>query len=515
VEREVELGVGRVARVEASLVPMPGEIRVISVPHGARVEAVAGSWRKSGETPLTLQEAPTEQAVELAVSLRGYRTERREVELAAAEVRTLNFGTLVAEAGAVELRLANDELRGGEGVQVLLDGREMSGRWRAGALTIDGLEAGQRSLEITHRSYRSHRSHFTVSDQQTTRHEVRLEPLPGQLVLSVSGPAAGQWRVEVDDKAATPASGNVLELPAGRELALRVSARGWEDWERKVTLGAAEELTVRAVLEQVRGPMPGQHAEVELPGGVKLELVWIRPGEFVMGSPAGEEGRWNDEGPQTRVRLSKGYWLGKYPVTQGQWQALMGNNPSHFKDSGLNAPVESVSWNEAMEFARRLTEQEHRAGRLPEGYAYTLPSEAQWEYGARAGTTTRYHTGNSESDLARAGWYSANSGRRTHPVGQKAPNAWGLYDVHGNVLEWTRSWSGNHPGGSVTDYEGPSSGSLRVYRGGSWGYTAQGSRSAPRNGDSPGNRYNGLGFRLALSSLGHRARSCAAALFFG
>jgi formylglycine-generating enzyme required for sulfatase activity len=262
-------------------------------------------------------------------------------------------------------------------------------------------------------------------------------------------------------------------------------------------------------------PVPGQNAEVELPGGVKMDLVWIRPGEFVMGSPEritkgwflgigqqivqeGEEGRYGDEGPQTRVRLTRGFWLGKYPVMQGQWRALMENNPSHFTDSGLNAPVEGVSWDEAMEFARHLTEQERRAGRLPEGYVYTLPSEAQWEYACRAGTTTRFNLGDSESDLHRAGWFDGNSGDRTYAVGQKTPNAWGLYDMHGNVWEWTRSyWQGNHPGGSVVDYEGPSSGRGWVGRGGGWGCLARGCRSARRNRWVPGDR--SVGFRLALA----------------
>lgn len=410
-------------------------------------------------------------------------------------------------SGSLELSLENEALRSGEGVKVMLDNREINQPWRNGILKIEGLEVGQRTLQISHNSHHPHSSQLTIRDQQTTRHRVSLDPLPGQLTLQVSGPAAGEWSVEVNGEATTLARGNLLELPAGQAHTIRVSARGWQAWEQSVTLGAAERRTLSPRLEEARGPVAGQNAEVDLPGGVKLDMVWIRPGEFVMGSPDNESGRMADrEGPQTRVRISQGYWLGKYPVTQGQWQALMGNNPSHFK--GSNLPVERVSWNDAMEFCKRLNDQERRAGRLPSGYTYTLPSEGQWEYAARAGTTTRFYTGNSDSDLERAGWFrgnaggswfSGNAGGSTKAVGQKVPNAWGLYDIHGNVWEWTRSWYGNYPGGSVEDYEGPASGSFRVLRGGSWSIPAQGCRSAYRGRYTPGIRYFNLGFRLALA----------------
>jgi formylglycine-generating enzyme required for sulfatase activity len=252
-------------------------------------------------------------------------------------------------------------------------------------------------------------------------------------------------------------------------------------------------------LEDIRDPQPGEALAVGLTNNVKLEMVWIAPGEFVMGSPDNESGRRDDEGPQTRVRLSKGYWLGKYQVTQEQWEALMGNNHSQFIGGGR--PVEYVTWNEAMEFCKRLTEAEHRAGRLPEGYQYTLPTEAQWEYACRAGTTTRFNTGDSDSDLGRAGWYSANSEQSTKHVGGKAPNAWGLYDMHGNVYEWCADWYGSYPGGSVTDPRGPNSGSSRVIRGGSWSDTARGCRSAGRGGWDPSYSLSIMGFRLALSSV--------------
>jgi formylglycine-generating enzyme required for sulfatase activity len=231
---------------------------------------------------------------------------------------------------------------------------------------------------------------------------------------------------------------------------------------------------------------------------IDMELVWIAPGKFTMGSPATEAGRYGSEGPQTEVTLTKGYWLGKYEVTQAEYEAVMGSNPSSFK--GASLPVPMVSWNDAVEFCRKVTERERSAGKLPAGYEYRLPTEAQWEYACRAGTKTRFSGGDSDSHLGDAGWYSGNSGNETHPVGQKQPNAWGLYDMHGNVWEWCSDWSGEHPGGSVVDPVGASSGSNRVIRGGGWDDGAGGCRSARRIWGDPGGRNAALGFRAVLVS---------------
>ena len=216
-----------------------------------------------------------------------------------------------------------------------------------------------------------------------------------------------------------------------------------------------------------------------------MEFLWIPEGTFVMGSPEDEEGRRDNE-LQRAVRISEGFWMGKYEVTQGEWEAVMGSNPSHFDDCGPRCPVESVSWEDAQEFIQKLNERESGSG-----YQYRLPSEAEWEYAARAGTTgARY------GELDEIGWNLANSGAETHPVGMKRANAWGLHDVLGNVWEWTADWYGTYPTGSVTDPGGPSTGSHRVNRGGGWSSSASGVRSAARNYSSPGRRYHSVGFRL-------------------
>ncbi|MBR7143835.1 MAG: SUMF1/EgtB/PvdO family nonheme iron enzyme, partial [Lentisphaeria bacterium] len=241
---------------------------------------------------------------------------------------------------------------------------------------------------------------------------------------------------------------------------------------------------------------------VDLPYGVTLEMVKIKAGSFTMGSPSGEQGRDSNE-VQHRVTLTRNYWLGKFEVTEAQWQAVMGNNPSYYK--GDDRPVVNVSWDAAKEFCNKLNKE--YADKLPSGYKFDLPTEAQWEYACRAGTTTALNNGTnltstdgSCSNLNEVGWYCNNYGSGGHKtVGQKRPNNWGLYDMHGNVWEWCRDWYGSYNGDAV-DPVGPSSGLDRVSRGGSWCGYASVCRSAYRSYSSPSSGFSDyvIGFRLAL-----------------
>ena len=237
--------------------------------------------------------------------------------------------------------------------------------------------------------------------------------------------------------------------------------------------------------------------------------VRIPAGTFTMGSPSSEPGRDSDEGPQHQVTISQAFWLKATEVTQDEWQSVMGSNPSRFSSCGGSCPVEQVSWLQAIDYLNRLSQSEGLQVCYPNGdgsgfvglscTGYRLPTEAEWEYAARAGTTTAYWSGTSESDLARAGWYSGNSGSTTHPVGQKQANAWGLYDVHGNVWEWVHDWYGSYGAGSATNPTGATAGPARVIRGGSWYRGAQYCRSASRSRFRPDNRAFNLGFRSARS----------------
>ncbi len=290
-------------------------------------------------------------------------------------------------------------------------------------------------------------------------------------------------------------------------------------------------------------PDPSKDRTLPLSEKESLVLIWVGPGSFTMGSPPSEPGHDDDETPH-RVTLTTGYWLGKHEVTQGEWEAVMGTTVrQQFEAAGrgtlvgeaANIPIYFVSWEEAMEFCRKLTAREQAAGRLPAGYEYTLPTETQWEYACRAGTSTATSGGDLtySEDLARSpeldalGWYHANcsapdsdqtwSGTWTpkdqgraieisidrgavHPAGRKRANAWGFHDMHGNVWELCLDWYGDYPATSVTDPRGPGSGDKRVKRGGSWGHPAVFCRSANRHTSTPEFQIDVLGFRLALSS---------------
>ncbi len=229
-------------------------------------------------------------------------------------------------------------------------------------------------------------------------------------------------------------------------------------------------------------------------------MAFIPPGTFRMGSPTNEVGRYESEGPQTAVTLSRGFWMAKYEVTQAEYQTVMATNPSWFS-GGLNLPVETVSWSEATAYCAKLTEQERAAGRIRIGNVYRLPTEAEWEYACRGWTSTRFGYGDDPgyTNLTNYAWYTDNANSTTHPVGLKLPNLWGLYDMHGNVWEWCHDWWGAYGGGTAIDPLGPSTGSFHVMRGGYWGNPAALCRSAPRGSSGPDARHAGIGFRTVLA----------------
>ena len=277
-----------------------------------------------------------------------------------------------------------------------------------------------------------------------------------------------------------------IKLNKGR-YRLEVSADGWETKVMWVTLGAGEDKKVTVRLERVSAGVSGKR----LTNSLGMEFEAIPAGSFTMGSPSSEKGRDRDE-RRHRVRLSRGFYMQTTEVTQGQWRAVMGNNPSGFKSCGDDCPVEHVSWRDVQKFISELNRREG-------GKKYRLPTEAEWEYAARAGGGRAYSYGGDKGQFAKYAWFIDNSGGRPHPVARKKANAWGLYDMHGNVWEWCQDWYGGYPSKSVTNPRGPKTGSGRVNRGGSWSSSADGCRSANRFKSHPGRRYGSLGFRLARS----------------
>ena len=287
-----------------------------------------------------------------------------------------------------------------------------------------------------------------------------------------------------------------LALDSAPRLTVQVSARRevkvewadtitgpWVKWsnvvsssERFALLDSSARLPYRFYRAEAKPGPPG--------------YVWIAPGNFMMGSPASEPNRGGDE-LQHEVVLSSGFWLSDHEVTQAEYEEVMGANPSYFK--GSDRPVETVSWNDAMLYCQKLTERERAAGRITAGQAYRLPTEAEWEYAARAGTTgPRYGEYNAIA------WYGANSGSQTRVVKEKVPNAWGLYDMIGNVWEWCSDWYGGYPSESSINPTGPTVGSKRVRRGDAYYSQEKFSRAAQRLSTEPESRSRDVGFRPAL-----------------
>jgi len=285
----------------------------------------------------------------------------------------------------------------------------------------------------------------------------------------------------------------------GKPVVLRRAQGYYERFLELHTKKDAQSYRAEAALESIAreleklrasgGPW-GRTWTLNLGKGVTMKFVRIPAGKFTMGSPKTERNRRKDEGPQRSVTISNPFYMGVTEVTQAQYQAVMGKNPSTFK--GPQHPVEMVSWDEATAFCTALSKKTGRVIRLP--------TEAQWEYACRAGSRTRYSSGNKDGDLGAQAWYIVNSDDKSHPVGRKKPNAWGLYDIHGNVWEWCADWhTDSYANAKTVDPKGPAAGKTRVFRGGSWGSDPHYCRAAVR-GWGPRDRYDNTGFRVVVEA---------------
>ena len=383
---------------------------------------------------------------------------------------------------------------------VFIGGRERG----TTANPLAGIAPGEVEVVLRADGYRERRERVTLeADKETVLALSRLQALPATLTVTANIVGA---EVVVDGAVVgtTTAEADAFEVaPTAQQLEVRRS--GYVPFAQRLSLrpGGSVEVSANLSRFQVAPAAPAAPAAgpiSDATGGCPAGYVRIAPGTFLMGSPESEDGRVNNES-QHRVTITRGYCMKATEVTQGEWQAVMGSNPSGFKSCGANCPVEQVSWDDAVSYANALSRREG----LPECYAgstftgltctgYRLPTEAEWEYAARAGTT-----GSRYANLDSVAWYDANAGAATHPVGQKQPNAWGLYDMLGNVFEWTGDWYGESSG-ATSDPTGAPAGNDRVGRGGSWYGYARYARAARRYAGTPDNRTIYLGFRLARTA---------------
>ena len=307
-------------------------------------------------------------------------------------------------------------------------------------------------------------------------------PIPSDIIAAVT---SGTDTVSQQEQPQQPVQQPVQQQPAHQQEQPPVQP-AQEQMQQPVQQPLQPQVQQQQPAQQpvVQQPEP-ERPQSNLP---EIEMVWVSGGTFTMGATS-EQGSdaLDDEKPAHSVTLS-GYYIGKYEVTQAQWKAVMGNNPSSFK--GDNLPVERVSWNEVQEFIKKLNQMT--------GKSYRLPTEAEWEYAARGGNNSRGYKYSGSNNIGSVAWYYENSGSTTHPVGSKSPNELGIYDMSGNVLEWCQDWYGDYSSSSQRNPQGPASGSYRVFRGGSWYFNARNCRVSIRNYCSPDSRDINLGFRLVL-----------------
>ena len=475
---DVDLKPGVMKFENVALKPAFGSLTIESEPTGAKV-LIGGS--EVGTTPYNNPRYPSGDYL-VSVEKEWYLPQSDQMISVKDGETTKKMFTLSQDFGTLDVQ-SNPV-----GAEVTLDGKKLGttpGSWR-----VPPVQSG--TVEVALAQHRGKSFSITIDRNQTvkiTAEQATLTAKVGSLQVYADPPEPGA-KVFVDGREVGTAPATVSDLIEGsHEVKVETQEKAGT-----TTINIAEGQTaVATVTLESRGASG---------------MVRIPAGTFTMGSPSGESGRDSDETQHT-VTISRSFLLGTTEVTQGQWKAVMGSNPSKFTSCGDDCPVEKVSWNDVVDFCNRLSEKEG----LSSCYSgsgnsvswnqgctgYRLPTEAEWEYAARAGTATRFACGDSDSCLGGMGWYSSNSNSNTHPVAQKQANAWGLYDMHGNVWEWVWDWKADYSSGSVTDPEGPSGGSYRVLRGGSWYYSAQYCRSADRGCNSPGDRYNSLGFRLARS----------------
>jgi len=492
---------GTVSEINAPLLPLPASVSVSSQPAGA---SVVINDIELGLTPLVLDDIiPSDQYL-VVIRLDGYRPIGRRIEVKPGADLIIDFGELVPLSGALHIEVSVQ----GEGapkptalydeLKVILDDVPLSFEDKA----LGFVAVGKHRIRLEHPLYLSQEMTLEVEDRENYALEFALIPRPGQIQLKIPGNL--EARVSIDGEPVSLVEGQV-QIPANEEVEFELRIRNHLTMVRSFKLSPNETFAWEVKPVSIPGPTEGQSWTLPY---FNIPFAWVPSGQYQMGSPLQEHARLPNEGPQTSVRFTHGFWAGVYEVTQREYQEVTGRNPSEFKSAAR--PVESVSWQEAKVFCELLTDFEREAERLPEGYVYRLPIEAEWEYAARAGTSTPYHFGD-EADASmghfrgvyprdRKDGLRAPAGYGTATVGRYQANAYGLFDVHGNVREWTLDrYNGRLDGDSLVDPRPRTEGSRIAVRGGGWEDSAVRVRSAAREEVSPEVTSNALGFRVVLA----------------
>ena len=448
----VELEAGEKKYINITLTEKKARLWVNTEPKNAKVRIPNFQFTQGMELK------PGKYQVE--VSADGYKTEQKWIEIEDGTKKTINFDLIKNARLYVDTKPKDATVRLLHIPAKFVQGME--------------LEPGRYELEVS------------AGNHETKREAVELEAGDRKYIsITLTKVKARLW-VDTEPKNAKVRIPNFqfaqgVKLEPGR-YEVEVSAENYEAKRQEVKLSPGEDKRVLIVLTKAK-------PKKDFTNSIGMKFVLVPAGTFQMGSTKDEQPDRGDDERQHWVTISRPFYLQTTEVTQGQYQRVMRKNPSHFH--GENRPVERVSWDDAQKFIKKLNQMEKTD-------KYRLPTEAEWEYACRAGSTTRFCFGDDEAKLGEYAWYGENSGSKTRPVKQKKPNAWGLFDMHGNVYEWCQDWYGEYPAGPVTDPTGPASGRGRVLRGGSWYFDARCARSALRNYNRyPGFRDCNIGFRVA------------------
>ncbi|MEX0327044.1 MAG: SUMF1/EgtB/PvdO family nonheme iron enzyme [Puniceicoccaceae bacterium] len=486
-------------QVEVSLSqpPRPTELVVNTEPEGAMV-FVDGSL--VGVTPMSVERLDTGRLLKVRIEKEAYRAVFREVRFEPGQQIVLSPDPLELKIGTLRYRIDLSMPNAPELWELMLS---INGETRRAEETESfTLREGGHQVILEHPDFFPLEKRVTVMDREETEVVLTLQPRPVRLNPTILDEVPVRFYVDGEETALAEAG--YLPVPASREVRVEAVIRNYLTVIKQMSGKPNERMDWEVPLRRIPGPEKGEDWS---PPYFDMPMAWLAPVEFTMGSPIDEFMRLPNEDRVTNVRLTKGIWMGKYEVTQDLYFRVMGDRPSEF--TGENLPVDTVSWDEAMEFCRRLSEFEASAERIPEGYAYRLPTEAEWEYAARGGTETPFsfggeaspEEGNFHSTYAggELGGKSADERYGTLPIGSFEPNAFGLHDVHGNVAEWAidRFWD-RHPGGTVEDPVNLRTGRGYALRGGSWRDSADRVRSAAREGAPGRTKRNSIGFRVVL-----------------
>ncbi|HVU37513.1 MAG TPA: SUMF1/EgtB/PvdO family nonheme iron enzyme, partial [Opitutales bacterium] len=486
----------------------PATVTITTEPPGVTVSM--GS-HVLGQTPFTTTEIPVDTDVHLTLDKEGYKSVPRRLRVSPNVKVTMDLGSLTAQMGDlnVDFKLGGHPPTPEEARDAKIVIKQQA--YPATTKHIGDMLEGQYAVTFEHPDYETVQQPVTIAFGQTATAAADLRPKPAHVAIHAT--PAVPIVVYLNNAPMASSSDGQYALPPGQKVKVRVQAQNFADAEKEFDLGPNQSAAWDVALVVLRPPVLGQDYTVPY---LNLALKWIKPGQYTMGSPGNERNHLASEGPQTTVIIPQGFWAGADEVTQDQYQSIMGENPSDFgKNSPTRGrlPVENVSWLKAREFAQKLTERERTAKRLPEGYEYRLPTEAEWEYFARAGTTTPFSFGD-HADPSNGNFKGnyptgvgsatlSNDSAGTKPVGSYPPNPWGLYDVHGNVAEWVLdAYKSRLPGDTVTApaMQAGDGNSQRLHRGGGWSDFARDNRSAWRErGERPEAASNAIGLRLVLA----------------